>query len=96
MKYIKFLISLNKKSTLVIVISFLIISTLLEYAFVGAVPILLNVVFKSNSIPDFLFFFGTQDRQILLKYVLIIILILFLLKKYFLFFKSIFCFKIFF
>ena len=90
MKYIKFLISLNKKSTLLIVLSFLIISTLLEYAFVGTVPLLLNIVFKSSNIPNFLFFHGTVDRQILLRYVLIIILFLFLLKNIFYFLNQFF------
>ena len=88
MKYIKFLISLNKKSTLLKVLFFLIISTLLEYAFVGSVPLLLNIVFKSSDIPNFLFFHGIEDRQILLRYVLILIL-------FFFFFKSIFCIKVF-
>jgi len=96
MKYLKFLISLNKKSTLAIVIFFLIISTFLEYAFVGAVPLLLNTVFKSDSIPNFLLFQGMSDRQLLLRYVLILILSFFFAKKCFLFIKSIFCFKVFF
>ena len=93
MEYIKFLISLNKKSTLLIVLSFLIISTFLEYAFVGAVPLLLNIVFKSNSIPNFLFFHGELDRQILLKYVLILILIFFFLKNIFYFLNQFFVLK---
>ena len=94
MKYFNFLISLNKKSALFIVIFFLIISTLLEYAFVGAVPLLLNIVFKNNGIPDFLFFHEISDKQILLKYVLSLILVFFFVKKYFFFSKSVFFFKI--
>ena len=93
MKYIKFLISLNKKSTLLIVLFFLTISTLLEYAFVGAVPLLLNIVFKSSNIPNFLFFHGTLDRQLLLKYVLILILIFFFLKNIFYFLNQFFVLK---
>ena len=90
MEHIKFLISLNKKSTLFIVLFFLILSTLLEYAFVGAVPLLLNIVFKSDSIPNFLFFHGELNKQILLKYVLIVILIFFLLKNIFYFLNQFF------
>jgi ABC-type bacteriocin/lantibiotic exporter with double-glycine peptidase domain len=93
MKYLKFLISLNKKSTLVIVIFFLIISTFLEYAFVGAVPLLLNTVFKSDSIPNFLLFQGMSDRQLLLRYVLILILSFFLLKNIFYFLNQFFVLK---
>ena len=90
MKYFNFLISLNKKSTLFIVIFFLIISTLLEYAFVGAVPLLLNIVFKNNSIPDLLFFHEISDKQILLKYVLTLILVFFFLKNIFFFLNQFF------
>jgi ABC-type bacteriocin/lantibiotic exporter with double-glycine peptidase domain len=93
MKYLKFLISLNKKSTLAIVIFFLIISTFLEYAFVGAVPLLLNTVFKSDSIPNFLLFQGMSDRQLLLRYVLILILSFFLLKNVFYFLNQYFVLK---
>jgi ABC-type bacteriocin/lantibiotic exporter with double-glycine peptidase domain len=93
MKYIKFLISLNKKSTLLKVLFFLIISTLLEYAFVGSVPLLLNIVFKSSDIPNFLFFHGIEDRQILLRYVLILILFFFLLKNIFYFLNQFFVLK---
>ena len=93
MEYIKFLISLNKKSTLLKVLFFLIISTLLEYAFVGSVPLLLNIVFKSSDIPNFLFFHGIEDRQILLRYVLILILFFFLLKNIFYFLNQFFVLK---
>jgi ATP-binding cassette subfamily C protein len=93
MKYLKFLISLNKKSTLAIVIFFLIISTFLEYAFVGAVPLLLNTVFKSDSIPNFLLFQGMSDRQLLLRYILILILSFFLLKNIFYFLNQYFVLK---
>jgi ABC-type bacteriocin/lantibiotic exporter with double-glycine peptidase domain len=93
MKYLKFLISLNKKSTLAIVIFFLIISTFLEYAFVGAVPLLLNAVFKSDSIPNFLLFQGMSDRQLILRYVLILILSFFLLKNIFYFLNQYFILK---
>jgi ABC-type bacteriocin/lantibiotic exporter with double-glycine peptidase domain len=93
MKYLKFLISLNKKSTLAIVIFFLIISTFLEYAFVGAVPLLLNTVFKGDSIPNFLLFQGMSDRQLLLRYVLILILSFFLLKNVFYFLNQYFVLK---
>ena len=71
MKYLSFLISLNKKSSLFIVIFFLIISTLLEYVFVGAVPYLLNIVFNSDNASDFLLLQGVFDKKILLKYFLI-------------------------
>ena len=90
MKYFNFLISLNKKSALFIVIFFLIISTLLEYAFVGAVPLLLNTVFKNNSISDLLFFHEISDKQILLKYILTLILVFFFLKNIFFFLNQFF------
>jgi ABC-type bacteriocin/lantibiotic exporter with double-glycine peptidase domain len=90
MKYFNFLISLNKKGNLFIVIFFLIISTLLEYAFVGAVPLLLNIVFKNNNIPDFLIFLEMSDKQILLKYVLTLILVFFFLKNIFFFLNQFF------
>lgn len=93
MKYIKFLVSLNKKKSLLIVLFFLIISTILEYAFVGVVPILLNTIFKNSSIPNFLFFQESLDRQILLKYVLILILIFFFLKNIFYFLNQFFVLK---
>jgi len=93
MKYIKFLVSLNKKKSLLIVLFFLIISTILEYAFVGVVPILLNTIFKNSSIPNFLFFQESLDRQILLKYVLILILIFFFLKNIFYFLNQFFILK---
>jgi ABC-type multidrug transport system fused ATPase/permease subunit len=93
MKYFNFLISLNKKSTLFIVIFFLIISTFLEYAFVGAVPLLLNIVFNNNGISDFLFFHEISNKQILLKYALSLILVFFLLKNIFFFLNQFFFLK---
>jgi len=92
MKYLTFLISLNKKSSLFIVMSFLVISTFLEYIFVGAVPFLLNIVFNKNT-SNFLFFNGILDRQILLKYVLILILAFFFLKNIFYFVNQFFFLK---
>jgi ABC-type bacteriocin/lantibiotic exporter with double-glycine peptidase domain len=93
MKYFSFLISLNKKSSLFIVIFFLIISTLLEYVFVGAVPYLLNIVFNSDNTSDFLLLQGVFDKKILLKYVLILILVFFFLKNIFYFLNQFFFLK---
>ena len=90
MKYLKFLISLNKKSTLVLVIFFLTVSTFLEYTFVAAVPLLLNTIFNNDSISAFLPFYGMIDRQTLLKHVLILILSLFFLKNIFYFLNQFF------
>jgi ABC-type branched-subunit amino acid transport system ATPase component len=72
--------------------SFLVISTFLEYIFVGAVPFLLNIVFNKNT-SNFLFFNGILDRQILLKYVLILILAFFFLKNIFYFVNQFFFLK---
>jgi ABC-type bacteriocin/lantibiotic exporter with double-glycine peptidase domain len=85
MKYLNFLLSLEKKSFLLLIIFFLLISTFLEYLFVAAVPYLLNVLFKNGSIPYFFSAYLTLDRQNLLKYTLIFLLFAFLVKNIFYF-----------
>jgi ABC-type bacteriocin/lantibiotic exporter with double-glycine peptidase domain len=92
MKYFKFLFAINKKSFLVIVLISLIISTLLEYIFVASVPYLLNIVFN-NEVVFNNFFILVSNKQDLLKYVLVIILIVFFLKSIFYFINQYLYFK---
>jgi ABC-type bacteriocin/lantibiotic exporter with double-glycine peptidase domain len=93
MKYLNFLLSLEKKSFLLLIIFFLLISTFLEYLFVAAVPYLLNVLFKNGSIPYFFSAYLTLDRQNLLKYTLIFLLFAFLVKNIFYFLNQYFFLK---
>jgi ABC-type multidrug transport system fused ATPase/permease subunit len=92
MKYFKFLFTINKKSFLVIVLISLIISTLLEYIFVASVPYLLNIIFN-NEVVFNNFFILVSNKQDLLKYVLVIILIVFFLKSVFYFINQYLYFK---
>ena len=92
MKYFKFLFTVNKKIYLFIVLLSLIISTLLEYAFVASVPYLLNIVFNNKVVLED-FFIQVGSKQDLLKYILIIILVVFLLKSIFYFLNQYFYFK---
>lgn len=93
MKYLNFLLSLEKKSFLLLIIFFLLISTFLEYLFVAAVPYLLNVLFKNGSIPYFFSAYLTLDKQDLLKYTLIFLLFAFLVKNIFYFLNQYFFLK---
>lgn len=92
MKYFKFLFTVNKKIYLFIVLISLIISTLLEYTFVASVPYLLNIVFNNKVVLEN-FFIQVGSKQDLLKYILIIILVVFLLKSIFYFLNQYFYFK---
>ena len=92
MKYFKFLFTINSKFFLLLVLFFLIISTILEYLFVASVPYLLNIIFNNKIILNN-FFIQFSNKQELLKYILIIILVVFLLKSIFYFLYQYFYFK---
>lgn len=92
MKYFKFLFTINKKSFLFIVLISSIVSTLLEYIFVASVPYLLNIVFNNEVILNN-FFISVGNKQDLLKYVLVMILLVFFLKSLFFFINQYLYFK---
>jgi len=92
MKYFKFLFTVNNKFFLLIVLFSLIISTILEYIFVASVPYLLNIVFNNKIILNN-FFVQLGSKQDVLKYILVIILLVFLLKSIFYFFNQYLYFK---
>jgi ABC-type multidrug transport system fused ATPase/permease subunit len=92
MKHLKFLLTINKKIYLFIVLFSLIISTLLEYIFVASVPYLLNIVFNDKVILNN-FFIQLGSKQDVLKYILVIILLVFLVKSIFYFFNQYLYFK---
>jgi ABC-type multidrug transport system fused ATPase/permease subunit len=92
MKYFKFLFTVNNKFFLLIVLFSLIISTILEYIFVASVPYLLNIVFNNKVILNN-FFVQLGSKQDVLKYILVIILLVFLLKSIFYFFNQYLYFK---
>lgn len=92
MKYFKFLFTINKIIYLFILLFFVIISTLLEYSFVISVPYLFNKVFSEQIILNN-FFIKFENKQELLKYILIIILVIFILKSIFYFLNQYLYFK---
>jgi len=93
MEYFSFLISLERKSLLLLIFFFLVVSTFLEYLFVAAVPYSLNFIFKNEPFPFFFFYHFTLNKQDFLKYTLIFLLFIFLVKNIFYFLNQFFFLK---
>jgi ABC-type multidrug transport system fused ATPase/permease subunit len=93
MKYFNFILSLNKKTFSVFVVFFLLFSTFCEYLFVWVIPVLLNIVFNNNALPNYLNFFYELNEKSLIQYILLCIVFLFIIKNVVFFFNQLFFFK---
>jgi ATP-binding cassette subfamily C protein len=81
MKYISFILSLNRLNFTIVVFFFLILSTILEYLFVISIPYLLNIIFTENfSFLNFIFFYG-YDKEYNLRIIFFLIFIFFFKKN---------------
>ena len=93
MKYFNFILSLNKKTFSVFVVFFLLFSIFCEYLFVWSIPVLLNIVFNNNALPNYLNFSYVLNEKFLIQYILLSIVFFFIIKNVVFFFNQFFFYK---
>jgi len=92
-RYFNFIFSFNSKIFTLITIFVLLISILLEYLFVGSIPVFFSNIFRNENFINNFFHFNNLNREIIFKYSILIILLFLCIKNIFYFLNQLFFLK---